>query len=363
MKIRIAGPGDVRSLREMLFLAARWRPGDEDADTEEVLADDRILRYVDGWGRPGDLGMIAERDGLTIGAAWLRLFTRERPGFAFVDERTPELTVAVTPAERRRGVGTALLRAVTRAAALAGHEAVSLSVEDDNPALRLYESLGFRRVEERDGAWTVRLDLERIEPSEIVRRGYDEAGASYLATRDRLENAAHLARFRELLPPPATVLDIGCGSGIPIDRYLADQGYNVIGLDISPRQIELARTRVPRARFEVLDMLNLEPGQFDVDAVVSFYAIFHTPRRRHGDLLRRLASFLGPDGVLLITMGCDEHEGLESEFHGVEMYWSHYGSSRNRELVEEAGFSVLSDEIQHTGSERHQVILARRSRA
>jgi hypothetical protein len=118
---------------------------------------------------------------------------------------------------------------------------------------------------------------------------------------------------------------------------------------------------VPEARFEVMNMLDLHAGQFSVDGIVSFYAIFHTPRDQHARLLQTLGSFLRPGGVLLITMGPDEWEGTEADFHGVEMYWSHFGSERNRRLVEAAGFAVYADEIDTSGGERHQVILARRN--
>ncbi|MGH9204110.1 MAG: hypothetical protein ACRD2A_23020, partial [Vicinamibacterales bacterium] len=96
---------------------------------------------------------------------------------------------------------------------------------------------------------------------------------------------------------------------------------------------------------------------------VSFYAIFHTPRRKHAALLSTFATFLKPGGRLLITMGAKKWEGIESDFHGTEMYWSHYGRDENRTLVETAGFEVFIDEIDESGGERHQVILARRRRA
>jgi hypothetical protein len=63
---------------------------------------------------------------------------------------------------------------------------------------------------------------------------------------------------------------------------------------------------------------------------------------------------------MLITMGASKHEGREQDFHGVEMYWSHFGPTKNRKLVEAAGFKIQLDEIDEAANERHQVILARR---
>src|SRR5438445_8772008 len=153
--------------------------------------------------------------------------------------------------------------------------------------------------------WTVPMP----EPGDVVRSGYEEAAARYGARRDQFQSERYLRRFTELLPPPAHVLDVGCGSGEPVDRYLIDHGYTVIGIDFSHSQIDLARHRVPEARYEMKDMLELHAGEYRVDGVVSFYAIFHTPRDRHAELLETVASFLRPGGVMLITMGGREWEG------------------------------------------------------
>lgn len=195
--------------------------------------------------------------------------------------------------------------------------------------------------------------------TELVRMGYDRAAASYAAGRDLFHNQRYLDRFAELLPPPATVVDVGCGSGNPISGFLVAHGYDVIGVDLSPKQIELARQLVPKGRFEVRNMLELNPGEYNVDGLVSFYAIFHTQRDRHADLLKTLASFLRPGGILLITMGASEWEGRE-EFHGVDMFWSHFDATKNREILERAGFDVVLDEIDASANEQHQVMLATR---
>ena len=106
-------------------------------------------------------------------------------------------------------------------------------------------------------------------------------------------------------------------------------------------------------------MLELCDGQFSVDGIVSFYAIFHTPRTHHQDLLTRFATFLPIGGVLLITMGAGDWEGTE-DFHGEPMIWSHYGTARNAQIVEAAGFDIVQDAIDRSGGEAHQAILALR---
>jgi len=146
MVIRRGGRQDVRFLRDMLHHAYYWRerdPGEEPGP---------VSRYVKGWGRPGDTMLIAVEEGFPVGAAWYRLFRRERPGYAFVDEETPELAIAVVPSRRGKGIGEALLDALSERARADGYRGLSLSVERDNPKLlAFYENHGFDRVAEDGG--------------------------------------------------------------------------------------------------------------------------------------------------------------------------------------------------------------------
>jgi GNAT superfamily N-acetyltransferase len=163
--IRPAGVDDVGFLHRMLYEAAAWNPDWPREQVIDTLADPILERYHIGWGRPGDAGVIAELEGEPIGAAWYRLFTAADPGFGFVDERSPELGIAVGPLHRRTGVGTALLEALIERARTEGYPALSLSVAPSNRSRMMYERAGFERVGENHGAWTMRLDLTAARPS------------------------------------------------------------------------------------------------------------------------------------------------------------------------------------------------------
>lgn len=128
------------------------------AFARDVLTRPEIARYVQDWGRAGDLAFVAAGagGGDLIGAAWLRLLAGDERGYGYVDEETPELGIAVLPAYRGRGVGAALLRRLLEAAG-AVYGAVSLSVSSDNPAAQWYERLGFRRVGVGGGASVIML--------------------------------------------------------------------------------------------------------------------------------------------------------------------------------------------------------------
>jgi GNAT superfamily N-acetyltransferase len=151
MVIRRGGRSDVRFLRDMLHHAYYWR------EREPGEGAGPVALYVKGWGRPGDTALIAVEEGFPVGAAWYRMFERDRPGYGFVDEETPELAIAVVPSRRGRGIGDALLKALIERAKGEGHRALSLSVaRDDEALLSFYEKHGFSRMHE-DGADSVTM--------------------------------------------------------------------------------------------------------------------------------------------------------------------------------------------------------------
>jgi len=149
--IRPLAQDDAHCLWEMLYQAIHIPAGAEPPSREIVHAPE-LAHYVAGWGRPGDLGCLAvDAEGLLVGAAWLRRFPADDPGYGFVDAATPELSMAVMPSWRGQGIGSRLLAALLDAAAEC-YPAVSLNVQADNPALRLYRRFGFEVVED-GGAW------------------------------------------------------------------------------------------------------------------------------------------------------------------------------------------------------------------
>jgi ribosomal protein S18 acetylase RimI-like enzyme len=105
------------------------------------------------------MALVAIDEFQPVGAAWYRLFGSQEPGYGFVDEETPELTIAIVPSRRGRGLGRDLLEALLAHAREDGFAQISLSVERDNPAIRLYEQHGFAKAGERAGAWVMLATL------------------------------------------------------------------------------------------------------------------------------------------------------------------------------------------------------------
>ena len=139
IRIRSATQTDLGILWEFLAMAA-YEP-----DAAAAKAVPFAAAHLAGWQGPDDFGVVAELDGVPIGAAWARQFSRsEQPAF-YVDDHTPEVTIGVSERWRGHGVGGMLLRALVAEAARRG-VGLCLNVRHDNPARRLYERIGFRLV-------------------------------------------------------------------------------------------------------------------------------------------------------------------------------------------------------------------------
>ena len=145
--VREITPSDGDFLIDMVLESANWE-GDA-VSRRTVLTSPRLARYAGGWGRQGDLGLIAfDLDGpsglqIPVGAAWIRYFPSSEPGYGFVEPGVPELAMAIIPDRRRLGIGRALLGALLVRAREDGARRLSLSVGRGNPAQHLYEQVGF----------------------------------------------------------------------------------------------------------------------------------------------------------------------------------------------------------------------------
>jgi SAM-dependent methyltransferase len=140
------------------------------------------------------------------------------------------------------------------------------------------------------------------------------------------------------------------------DRYLARFGastvHTVVGVDGSAGQISLARDNVPAAEFIHADMTAVDLPARSFDAVAAFYSITHVPRGEHEDLLRRIAGWLKPDGLMVASLGADSLSDWRGEWSGTEMFFSHYDSETNVALLRDAGFAIDRAEMMDQDDEQ-----------
>jgi len=152
---------DMDFLWNMLYESMYVEEG-KPALSRDILKEPEIEKYLKDWGRDNDLALIAVDESCkTLGAVWIRLFSKDSGGYGFVDEETPELGIALIPEVRGKGIGKKLMREMFQLAKSAGFKALSLSVNPQNvPALNMYEKNGFIKVDEDGGgSWIMKKEL------------------------------------------------------------------------------------------------------------------------------------------------------------------------------------------------------------
>lgn len=170
---------------------------------------------------------------------------------------------------------------------------------------------------------------------------------------------AYLDRFLEFTVPGAHLLDLGCGVGAPITRYLLDRGYRMTGVDASLAMLRLARVNCPEAELIVGDMGAVElAGQYH--GIVAWDSIFHLPKAQHGKLFHTLSRWLVPHVPLLLSLGGSEGEFLAPMF-GIDFFYSAHSPEVSLALLQEAGFEILLSEIDDPSSHGHLAVLCRKA--
>ncbi len=147
--IRPVGVHEECLILTFLYLAARMPESGE--PIEKALANPQLKKYWAGWGRPGDTGLVAvERStNIPVSCTWARLFSRSEAGGTFVADDIPELGIATVDGFRGQGLGSAVLKAMIPSAAVR-YRGICLNVREGNPAVRLYERLGFHKIAESE---------------------------------------------------------------------------------------------------------------------------------------------------------------------------------------------------------------------
>jgi SAM-dependent methyltransferase len=177
---------------------------------------------------------------------------------------------------------------------------------------------------------------------ETVKAGYNVIAERYLSERTRdSEDILLLNDLVERLPANASVLDAGCGAGVPIAQILSER-FKVTGIDFSEAQIELAKKNVPNANFICMDMTQLDFPENSLDGICSYYAIIHIPREEHEALLKSFYGMLKPNGLALICLGAQNLvDDIDENYLGARMYWSHYDTDTYLKMLKDCGFSLV----------------------
>jgi SAM-dependent methyltransferase len=167
---------------------------------------------------------------------------------------------------------------------------------------------------------------------------------------------AWMDRFTVLLKPGASILDIGCGSGQPIAKYLLERGYAVTGVDSSSALIEKCRARFPSNEWIVVDMRTLSLRK-TYDALIAWDSFFHLSHDHQRAMFPIFKQHANNGAPLLFTTGPDHRVAIGS-FHGEPLYHASLSIEEYRELLEAHGFSVIANTVEDPDCGRHTVWLA-----
>ena len=169
---------------------------------------------------------------------------------------------------------------------------------------------------------------------------YEENAAAWDGQRGRdLFEKPWMDRFASLLPPGGSILDIGCGMGEPIARYLIDRGFAVTGIDSSPSMIALCRERFPAREWIVCDMRALDLGR-RFDGLIAWHSFFHLSPEDQRPMFARFAAHASSGAGLMFTSGPAHGESL-GEWRGQALYHGSLDPEEYRRLLAESGFLAV----------------------
>jgi SAM-dependent methyltransferase len=165
-----------------------------------------------------------------------------------------------------------------------------------------------------------------------------------------------LDRFLALSTLRSSILDMGCGSGEPIARYLIENGCDLTGIDSSPSVIAMCKDRFPDQDWIVADMRMLSLGRH-FDGILAWDSFFHLSpedQRRMFPIFRRHA---GPKAALMFTSGPSYGEAI-GNYKGEPLYHGSLDGAEYRSLLNQNGFDVVAHVVEDPNFGHHTVWLA-----
>ena len=191
---------------------------------------------------------------------------------------------------------------------------------------------------------------------------YEENAEAWDRQRGRdLHEKAWLDRFVALLPVGGRLLDIGCGAGEPIARYLIERGFGVTGIDSSPSLIGLCRLRFPEQEWRVGDMRRLQLGR-RFDGLIAWHSFFHLAQQDQRTMFPRFAAHAAPGTALMFTTGPEAGEGIGT-WQGEPLHHASLSPDEYEALLAKHGFEVVERRLRDPDCREASVWLARRHRA
>ncbi|MCL2354429.1 MAG: GNAT family N-acetyltransferase [Oscillospiraceae bacterium] len=159
--IRQMKESETPLLKDFLYEAVFQRD-ENNLIPRSVIEEPEVKVYIEHFGKPSDICLIAEVQGKIVGAVWTRILSGEVKGFGNIDNKTPEFAISIYKEYRGKGIGTALMKEMLKCLKESGYQRTSLAVQKDNYAVKMYENVGFNIVDENEEEYLMVCDLNTI---------------------------------------------------------------------------------------------------------------------------------------------------------------------------------------------------------
>jgi cyclopropane fatty-acyl-phospholipid synthase-like methyltransferase len=190
------------------------------------------------------------------------------------------------------------------------------------------------------------------------KESYNQIAQWFVENRSKGSISKYVLEFAEGLKVGSTILDVGCGGGIPIAKHLLEKQFKVTGIDSSEKMIELALKNVLEAEFFKADICTYQINK-TYGGIIAWDSLFHIEREKQKEVFVKLYDSLEDNGTMLFTYGGSEWEG-EAQMGGASFFYSGYSPITLKETLKEIGFKILKFEVDDPTSHGHVVVLVQK---
>ena len=200
--------------------------------------------------------------------------------------------------------------------------------------------------------------VKSLSKSHINKPVYESNAKEFDEQRSKqLFERTWLDKFTSLLEKNSHILDVGCGSGEPIAKYLIELGMRIVGVDYSKGMIELAKKRYPEHNWIVGDMCELNLSE-KFDALISWNAFFHLTHEEQRKVIPLFAKSLRPNGLLMLTIGHDEGE-VYGAVNGKSVYHSSLSIEEYQNILVKYNIEIIEFKLNDPTCQGHSILLAK----
>ena len=180
----------------------------------------------------------------------------------------------------------------------------------------------------------------------LNRSSYDAIASAWDGVRTSFYGCekVYLDRLLDGLPAPSPILDLGCGTGRPIDEYILSQGHQLTGVDQATQLLNIARSRLPAGRWIESSIETFESTE-QFAAIVCWDALFHIDRSLHESIFARMATLLNPGGKVMLTVGGSEHPAFTDTMFGETFFYDSHPPEMVLDLLQRSGFKILMSDF------------------